>query len=157
MIFSGELISLEPSTIKAGLPIELVAKYRASTSSWVEAFNGFISGVEITLDGMEGSAYTDIILGSSHTISLVVVVGPGVMPNYNLTGYVIIKCGKGGWSPYYEVVYHEPITIKVFVPGDGEPPDGEPPPEGKFPIIPIAIAVGILAVATAAITKKRKA
>ena len=144
MIFSGELISLTPSTIKAGLPINLVAKFSVATTSWWEKVNGWWAEIEIALDGMSGIVTSSVLYGSSHTLSYRVAVGPDVMTGYNLDGFLTIKCFKGGFSGYTEIVYFEPITIQAGV-----------IPEGTFPIIPVALAVGVGMVAIAAITKKR--
>jgi len=153
-VFSGELISVLPTTVKVGLPVSLVVKYWVATSSWLEVLNGWYTNVKITLNGMEGTTPTHwIIAKESKSFSDMVTVGPDVMPSHNLNGYVSIKCLKGDLSPDYEIVYYEPISIRAEgVPGDG---DGVPPAEEKFPIIPFAAGVGGLLVVVAAVTRKR--
>jgi len=153
-VFSGYLISVSPTTIKYGRPIDLVIKWTVSTSSAWEVINGWAAKLEISLDGLEGEQIESNIFGySTKVFNKMVNVGPDVMPSYNLSGYIIIKCYKGWPSTYYEVVYYEPITIVV----EGVPDDnGLPDDEGEFPIVPIALAAGCLLVVTAAVTKKRK-
>jgi len=156
-VFSGNLISISPTTIKLGLPVKLVVQYWAATSSWWEVINGWYARAEITLDGMEGETPTHYIIGKeSRSFSDIINVGPDVMPGYDLNGYITIKCLKGDLSTDYEIVYNQPITIRVEeVPnGDGELPNGDE--EGELPIIPIALAAGCLLVITAAATKNKK-
>lgn len=152
MAFSGELISINPTTIKAGLPINLVVTYKVTTNSPVEIINGWTARIELTLDGLEGAAETEYIFGWSRTVKHTVNLGPDVMPGYDLNGYAKIICYKGGFSGYAEVVYYEPIVIhSSYVPDGG---NGELP-SGKFPIIPLAIAGGAIVVAAAFLTKKK--
>jgi len=151
-VFSGDLISVSPTTIKYGRPIDLVAKWTVSTSSAWEVINGWWADIEITLDGMGGKADSGIIIGySKKTFTHMINISPDVMPGYNIDGYATIKCYKGGFSSDYEVVYNQPITIRV----EGIPNGPEEEEEG-FPIIPVALAAGCLLVITAAATKNKK-
>ncbi|HUV55827.1 MAG TPA: hypothetical protein VMV84_01210 [Dehalococcoidales bacterium] len=153
-VFSGTLYSIVPTSIKVGLPIQLVVAYYVHTSSWWEVLNGWYARVEITLDGLGGVTPTHYIIGKEgRSFSDMITVGPDVMPGYDLNGFISIKCYKGDLSSDYEIVYYGPITIKV----EGIPDDGEEPDEGKeFPIVAIALAAGALLVVTAAVTKKKK-
>ena len=89
MVLSGELISLKPTSIKAGLPISLIATYRVSTSSLWEVINGWSSKIILTLNGLEGSA-TASIFGYYRTIIHTIDLGPDVMPSYDLNVYAKI-------------------------------------------------------------------
>jgi len=146
MEFSGELISIKPSTIKAGLPVDLNVQFTVATSSFWEKINGWWCKITITLDGMEGSKISTYIFGSSKTLFYKINVGPDVMPNYDLNGFVTILCSKGGFSSYQETVYDEPITIRVMTEGV----------LGGFPIIPVLVGAGGLLILAVALSQKRK-
>ncbi len=163
MIFSGELLSLEPAEIKPGRPINLVAKWTVATSSPIEVITGWEAEFVIALDGLEGKSSAgvwDLIGFSRKTFTHMINVGPDVMPSYGLTGYATITCWKGGFSSYYEVVYNEPIVLASAINGGGNGGNGGgnggngEEGEGKFPLIPVAIGVGVVAVAVAAVTRR---
>lgn len=148
-MYSGGVTSITPAAIKAGLPVNLIVSWWASTDDPLQVLFGWHAKIKIELDGLIGEREFFVKLRSVQPFNnMKVVVGPDVMPDYNLNGYISVECRNGASAtPYYE-----PITItSLGIPdGNGEPPDG-----GELPLIPIAIGAGVLLVALAAITKKR--
>ena len=154
MVLYGSLSSLTPTTIEPGKQIRLRALFHVGTTSWWEWHTGWEADIKISLNGMTGKVRTPYIYDYQKDFSYLIDIGPGVMPDYDLSGDVTITCYKGFLSGGQEIVFYEPILIKTPIPdGDGNDDDGFP---GEFPIVPVAIAAGVGIVALAAIMKKKK-
>lgn len=141
-MYSGEVASITPNTIKAGMPIKLFATWWAGNDDAWQILNGWHAKIKVELNGLIGER-SFFILGRSIQpfYDTEILVGPGVMPKYDLSGYVSIECRNGVSStPYYQ-----PIIIRTIVPSPPVPPDEEK----EFPIIPVAIGIGILLVVAA--------
>ncbi len=151
MIFAGEVISLDPAVIQPGQEIKLLTKWKVSTSSWWEANLGWFAEIEISLGGMSGKKRSAMFYTPTREFSHLIDVGPDTMPSHDLTGDISITCYKGGFSSYSEVVFFEPIRIRIPSGSGGN--GQEEVVEKKLPIIPIAIVAALGIVAIAAKTK----
>lgn len=151
-MYSGAVTSITPAAIKAGLPIKQIIDWWAATDDPWQVIFGWHMKIKVELNGLIGEQSYHVIGRSVQPINdMELLIEPDVMPNYDLSGYVSVECRDGVPTP--EIVYYQPITIKVLGGGDGG--DGEPP-SGELPLIPIALGAGVLLVAVAALTKRRK-
>lgn len=149
-IFFGEIISLNPAVLRPGQRIKLTTKWRVWTTSWWEANLGWWAGIEITLGGMSEKFESGMFYSHIKEFNSLIEVGPDVMPNHDLFGDIVITCYKGGFSSYSEIVYSEPIQIKI-------PTGNEENGENGFglPLIPLAIAASVGIVVIAVISKRK--
>jgi hypothetical protein len=163
MKFAGEIFFTAPQVIDAGSTISIRVAGQASTNDWVEAFNHWHYIVTVTLqNGMSASKkilVNDIVLENNYVKEFDETFNfPVLMPNYDITAEILIRCYVGQVS-YYEDVVEEEILIKTRGNSGGGGGNGggggESETDLKKYLIPAAVGAGALILLAIAIGGKK--
>ena len=159
MKFAGEIFFTAPRVIDAGSPISIRVAGQASTNDWVEAFNHWHYTVTVTLqNGM--SASKKILVNKAPENNYVKEFDEtfnfsDLMPNYDITAEILIRCYVGQVS-YYEDVVEEEILIETRKNGGsgGSGGSGGEETDLKKYLIPAAVGAGALILLAIAFRRK---
>lgn len=137
-VYSGNIVTVTPSSIQEGMPIAVTVAFKAATTSLVEKINGWWTGVEFNLisggNNIKQTLDGSIAFGAS--VSKSVAAYMGIMPGSDVTGTVRLLGYKGGFSMYYEVldvwtirIVSSKISVPVPTPIENPTPLPTPEPE----------------------------
>jgi len=89
---TGRIIKVEPSSIKAGSPLEMLVKYQAFDDKALDQVNGWWTRVTVTLGGLTGWKEMVHMGRDANNVERILL---GVMPSKTLTGKVRLEGTSG--------------------------------------------------------------
>jgi len=126
-VFSGQIVSVTPKSVKAGAPLQITVGWQAHTTSLIEATNGWKVKAIVKIESVSKEALSSLLAGFDNAGNL--SVNFGAMPASPVDGVIVLRCYKALLSSYYEDV--DSASFQVLVTEEPPPPPPPPPPPGQ--------------------------